>query len=637
MDNERTYSSILKQLEPYYDKLNLFLTVMLLFLGLLMANRPGFLYAGLFDLGCSAIGVVILLKRKVWSLQSKMFITSILLILFALQSLIRGGFVGNGLLGLAMLIVIAMAFLKKRHGYILVLTAVLMLWVLAFLSYIGIFDITKHSVERLHSPVDWFYQSIALSIFAWLCYLAIFTIKRMLIESLNQLQEKNRVLTTQTQLLENQSQLLAQKAYIDDLTGLHNRAFLLDQVATLPTNGDGNDHWLVATIDIVNFRLINANFGITGGDAFLTAVASVAKSLVPQNGYFARIGSNEFALVVPDWTYDDLENMRIKAFLGLSQASEYLPAMPRQRFVIAYTQWLPNNDVNSFEEALNACGIAIKEAKQNKVSGIVAFHPKLYFKLQQETLLMSEIEYAIGEDRFNVVYQGKWSVQNQCFCGYEALCRWTTETGLTVSPMTFIPLINQSMYMVDFNRYIITKSIKEFEAILQNSSSEITLSLNITPLYFLNENFVANMTTALSHSILTPNQIILEITEDVFIDDYDLLSHQVKELTNLGFLISLDDFGSGYSSLSHISAIDINEIKVDKSIVSAVLHSDKSRLLFETIVDMAKKMGWHLVAEGVETPEELALLSMLGCDTIQGFLFSKPSSASDIINSRPLQ
>jgi len=272
----------------------------------------------------------------------------------------------------------------------------------------------------------------------------------------------------------------------------------------------------------------------------------------------------------------------------------------------------------------------LKYAKENEFQGLVEFKESMFTGYEDKERMRSKIEHALIEDEFHVHFQGKWFIKEQEICGYEALARWNSPGG-AISPAVFIPLINKSNYMDDFSRMIINKALADFELIQSASTRRLTLSLNISPLFFLKAQFEDFIIKAIKKTQLSPSQIILEITEDVFINDYDEINQKIIRLKKAGIALSLDDFGSGYSSLNHINNIDIDELKVDKSIIDGILNNPKSLILYQMVASLAEKMGCNLVAEGVETVEQLNCLLEVGCDSIQGYYFSKPLCKEDII------
>lgn len=595
-------------LEPKYNAINLTFVIVLYLVGISFLFREGFLFTALLDIFMAMIGTIVHVFRHKLVLQKKMLLTLTVLLVFSAQSLVRAGFVGNGLIGLTLIIVISITFLDQGKALFFSLMTILVISTLTVLAYTGIFDLHQLDIARYTAPVDWVYQSISLGLFLMVTYFSIYTIRKMLLDSIEQLSEL---------------------AYKDQLTGLSNRNYFLEK---LPTDkiGDINKKAIIAILDIHKFRLINTFYGVEKGDQLLKSIAKVTSDHQSNQIVLSRIGGNEFALFAIGWDKEDLATYYQKCTDQLLGNTDELSGIPKQRFIIAYKPFIFTKEayVKSFEDVT----IAIKHAKENELQGLVQFEESMFLKYEESEMTRSKIDKALHSDEFHVHFQGKWDIKKQSICGYEALARWDTADG-AISPKVFIPLINQSNYMDDFSRMIIQKALSDFEAIQNASPDQLTLSLNISPLFFLEEHFEAFIVEAIRQTQLSSSHIILEITEDVFIEDYDAISLRVDSLKKVGFSISLDDFGSGYSSLNHLNNIDIDELKVDKSIIDGILDNPKSKILYQMVASLASKMGCNLVAEGVETIEQYNCLIEIGCDSIQGYYFSKPQSKEYIIQN----
>jgi len=598
---------VFHELEPKYNIINLTFVIVLYVVAISFVFRSGFMVTVIVDSVAAIIGTIIHIFRHRIRLQNKMLLTISVLFVFSIQSLIRGGFVGNGLIGLALIIVISLTFLDRWAATTFILLTVGFLFLLAVLAVTGYFDLNLLNMARYTDPVEWVYQTISLALFATVTYFSIYSIRKMLLGSIEELSEL---------------------AYKDQLTGLSNRNYFFER---LPEDkaSDINKQAIIAILDIVNFRMINTFYGVEKGDQLLKSIARISTENKTDQLSLSRIGSNEFALFALDWNKEDLASYYQTCTEDLLSGTKELSVIPKQRFIIAFKQFVFTHE--SYEKAFKDVTIALKYAKENEIQGLVQYEESMFLGYEEKERMRSKIEHALMDDEFHVHFQGKWHIKEQEICGYEALARWNSPDG-PISPATFIPLINKSNYMDDFSRMIIKKALSNFEEIQKASASRLTLSLNISPLFFLKGQFEDFIIKTVGKTQLNPSQIILEITEDVFINDYNEINQKIKNLKMAGFRVSLDDFGSGYSSLNHLNNIDIDELKVDKSIIDGILNNSKSLILYQMVASLAEKMGCHLVAEGVETVEQYNRLLEVGCDSIQGYYFSRPQSKEDIIN-----
>lgn len=596
------------ELEPKYNAINLTFAIVLFVAGISFLFREGFLFTAVLDISIAMIGVVIHIFRHQIRLQNKMLLTLSILLFFCTQSLLRGGFAGNGLIGMTLIIVLSMTFLDQRMALAFSLLTFVVISTLTVLAYTGVFDLHQLDMSRYTAPVDWLYQTISLGMFFLITYFSIYTIRKMLLDSIEQLSEL---------------------AYKDQLTGLSNRNYFFEKLPTEKAESI-DQKAIIAILDIHKFRLINTFYGVEKGDQVLKAIANVTTAHLTNQISISRIGGNEFALFAVGWDREDLEAYYQKCTDQLISHSNELSGIPKQRFIIAYKAFVFTKE--AYVKAFKDVTIALKYAKEHELQGLVAFEESMFMAYEESEMTQSKIQNALASNEFHVYFQGKWDIRKQRICGYEALARWDTADG-PISPKVFIELINHSNYMDDFSRMIIQKALADFEGIQSASPYELTLSLNISPLFFLKGRFEQFLIEAIGQTGLSSSQIILEITEDVFIDDYDEISSRVTSLKKAGFSISLDDFGSGYSSLNHLNNIDIDELKVDKSIIDGILENPKSKILFQMVASLASKMGCNLVAEGVETVEQYNCLLEIGCDSIQGYYFSKPQSQAYIIQN----
>lgn len=618
MTKDDIFYQILKRLEPYFNKANLYFGIIFIIMGLLQLLRENFLIFTFYDILFGIVCLLLYANRSKIRLKIKMMIVSCFLLFFSILSLNVSGFQGNGIIALAMLIVYAMAFLPKFPAILLSSLSVLTVLSYGIAAYFGYFDLSRLDVKRLISPLDWMYQAVGLFVFAMLCYLSIFSIKRMLVDSINDKASANANLRV--------------IAYTDTLTGLPNRVSLFETYQHRKPDMNQTTR-MVVIIDVINFKLINVQHGFTVAEAYLKAIAIEGMDFLKRhnsNFTYSRIGDDEFAIVSEHLTLQNLESFIEVLSETIRRNHPLVSELPQQDFIAAYTLWHP--DKETFEQAFKQCVLTVKHAKVNRKLGIIPYHHDIYQKIEDDSQLLSEVKKAIETDAFKVVFQGKWSHRKQRFIGYEALSRWTPPGSKPIPPNEFIPLINQSVHFTQFNRYITEKAISIFEQIQAQSENPLKLSINISPLFFLSDNFVSFMYEVISKSQLSTDQVILEITEDVFINDYMEIETRIKNLQDLGFIISLDDFGSGYSSLSHLNSLNVQEIKIDKTITQNVLSHQKSRILVEMISSMASRMKYDLVAEGVETEEQCTLLTSLGIDILQGYYFSKPTAIEDILS-----
>jgi len=275
---------VFHELEPKYNAINLTFVIVLYVMAITFVFRSGFMVTVIVDSVAAIIGTFIHIFRHRIRLQNKMLLTICVLFIFSTQSLIRGGFVGNGLIGLTLIIVISLTFLDRWAATTFSLLTVGLLLLLSVLAFIGLFDLKLLNFARYIDPLEWVFQTISLGLFALVTYFSIYSIRKMLLGSIEELSEL---------------------AYKDQLTGLSNRNYFFER---LPEDkaSEINKTAIIAILDIINFRMINTFYGVEKGDQLLKSIARITTENKTEKLSLSRIGSNEFALFALDWNKEDL-------------------------------------------------------------------------------------------------------------------------------------------------------------------------------------------------------------------------------------------------------------------------------------------------------------------------------------------
>ena len=627
MDKRRILDNAYKQLEPSYHAINFILGIILFSTGISFFFREGFLFTAIVDLTAAFASFLIHVFRHRIPLRNKMLLTVTMCQLFALQSLYRGGFIGNGLIALVIVVVLSIAFLEKKNAILNAVIATSILILMTIFQITGILDIHRYSSDRLYETVDWVYQSIAFMVFVLVAYHAIITIRELLIESIGKLERNMETLELQSKALEEHQKQLERLAYEDKLTGLYNRNYFFD-IPTIYEEYYGKKV-IVAVLDIKNFKLINAIYGTDKGDEFLIRIADYIKGLIREGMMISRVGSNEFAFVAFD---GNLENMKDLVDIGVAKlAKNSMNFSINASFIMAYTEF--DFTKENYLEAIRNLNATLKFAKETGLVGLIPYTDEICIKERRESELMERIGSALIKDEFQVYFQGKYSVDDQRIVGYEVLARWFSTDHKPISPMVFIPVVEKAGLVDEFSSLIIMKAFNDFAKIQSRTKIKLTISLNISPLYLFKNELISFLEEGCKDYSISPEQVILEITEDVLINDYTEATKKIHELRNMGYKISLDDFGTGYSSLNYLNEFNIDELKIDKVFLRNIVENKRAQQIVKSLVDMATALGYKLVAEGVETKEQLDVVCELGCPVIQGFYFSKPIDCDSIIES----
>lgn len=431
-----------------------------------------------------------------------------------------------------------------------------------------------------------------------------------------------------------QQRELLKAATTDRVTGLLNRNALADKLDELLQQQSAQ---ALILLDIDHFKRINDNFGPQLGDLLLQQVAQRLQQhfdVVP----LARLSGDEFALLWPltaDKTADEqlqqpLSDIRL--LFARPFALNNLTTLLSCSIGIS----LAPMDGNNSDTLIKHADMAMYHAKQQGRHSVAYFAEPMLERSRQLLQLDNELKQAISRNELSLQYQPIVTAGHGGFRKMEALLRWHNASLGQVSPDRFIPVAEDSGYIVELGYWVLQQGCAQLAQWQQHSQQRLTLSVNISALQLNNSNFVLKINQLLTEYQLQPSQLELEITERVLLDDSGQIRTVMADLAALGVLISLDDFGTGYSSLSFLSRFALDTLKIDRAFIQTMFDSARNEHLVRAIVAMGQSLQLKLVAEGVETAEQAAFLQQLGCDFMQGFYFARPQSA-EVISAQLLQ
>lgn len=419
---------------------------------------------------------------------------------------------------------------------------------------------------------------------------------------------------------------IREQATTDRVTQLPNRWFFTEQAA-IELSKAKRDKAKAALlfIDVDNFKAINDTLGHSIGDDFLRAVAARLKSCLRDSDLVARLGGDEFTALLT--CIDDYSN----AF----KVSEQIIRTMNQPFMLAGQQVFSSvsvgisifpDDASNTDTLLNHADQAMYASKKNGKNSASFFTVEMQNQSERNHWIYNELVRAIEHEQISVVYQPIFELSNGLISDCEALARWTCENGQAISPVEFIPVAENSGLISKLDILVLKKSLS-----LLDNSDEIGVSVNISPRLFHDKErgFEIWQSMAMSHA--KKSRITVEITERLLVDDRLDAEAMLSELQSEGIAISLDDFGTGYSSLSYLSRFNVNKLKIDRSFVMTIGHSKTQETLIETILSMGEKLGIDVVAEGIETQEQLDFLRTRGCRYGQGFLLARPMTDAQLL------
>lgn len=424
-------------------------------------------------------------------------------------------------------------------------------------------------------------------------------------------------------------------AFNDSLTGLHNREFLVKQLSkTLKKSAKNRNYSAILFLDIDKFKQLNDSYGHEIGDLLLKNIAKRLKSLIRNEAYIFRFGSDEFVLLyenVGDTFETATEKAKYLAYKIHARLAETyeLDELHYKTSVSIGINVFHNQEKTDSDQIIKKADIALYASKEAGRNRITVFENAMESKVKNELILEEGLEKAIENNELFWVIQPQIDMQTQRVIGGEVLLRWRFNDQL-ISPSDFIPLAEDSLTIIPISNWLFSSVFQFIKQ--QNLDESISISLNLSPKHFLDNDLIEFIKIQLKHHQINPGQIKMEITEGVFFDNYDRALFVLKKLKKLGLKISLDDFGTGFSSLSYLKNLPIDQLKIDKSFIDELPVNEKPAAIVKTIIDLTKNLSINVIAEGIEDQNQVDFLIENNCHYCQGFYYSKPLSHEAFID-----
>lgn len=423
---------------------------------------------------------------------------------------------------------------------------------------------------------------------------------------------------------------LQYEATHDHLTDLPNRVLLLDILRASMQKADSNGtSFALLFIDLDRFKLINDSLGHAAGDLLLQMVSKRLSACTRPADAIARLGGDEFIVVMNDIKEDmDVENRAnelIEIFRKPFSVSDHDVTVTASVGVSVYPR-----DGSKIESLIENADSAMYCAKDLKGDNYKIYSSKMcnlsLAKLEREIAL----RHAIENNEFFLVYQPQFDLKSQAMVAVEALIRWNHPTKGLLLPLEFIPLAEETGMIVPIGEWVLREACKQCKSWHDAGLPKIRVAVNVAVQQFNQQNMVELVRNVLNDVRLRPEYLELEITESVIVNNVDTI-RVISKLKDLGVIITLDDFGTGYSSLSYLKNIPLDKLKIDKSFINSIQNADDKDVISQAIISIAKNLKLGVLAEGVETLNQVNFLKLHDCTEVQGFYFSKPLSAVALV------
>lgn len=425
-------------------------------------------------------------------------------------------------------------------------------------------------------------------------------------------------------------------AFYDALTGLPNRRLFIDRMAqAVDRCGERGSHAALIFIDLDNFKTLNDTRGHDVGDAYLAQVAKRLRNCVRPEDTVARIGGDEFVIVLEGLGEHQAAAIRFAIMTGNKvlaamrddfELGEFSHRSSASLGVVVF-----DGDDGRPDELLKHADLAMYQAKAAGRNGVALYDEHTMSPESDRYRLLNDFKAALSTDALELHFQPQMDDTGR-LVGAEALCRWNHPEHGTLLPERFVPLTEQFGLIREFGNFVLAQGIAQLAAWKSNPAlSRLRLAINVNVQSFSCEDFVGNLARLVADHGVDPQMLTLELTESVMAKDRKLISRRMHEMKELGVRLSLDDFGSGLSSLAHLKRLPFDELKIDGGFITDIENSESDRALVKSILGTARTLKLTAVAEHVENVRQEAFLRAFGCDFFQGYLYSPALAPADFV------
>ncbi|WP_163337768.1 EAL domain-containing protein [Desulfopila sp. IMCC35008] len=423
---------------------------------------------------------------------------------------------------------------------------------------------------------------------------------------------------------------LTYQATHDHLTALPNRSLLFDRLHLAITRAHrAGKSVAILFLDLDNFKKVNDQLGHSGGDVLLKMVGKRLKEACRSGDTVARLGGDEFVILL-----EELTDLRVTATV----ANKFIHLLEPPFHVAGNEFFITGSigisvypkDGTGVDELVKHADIAMYEAKKSGRNNYLFFSDEMNDLIQKKLRLEADLRSALSGSDLQLYYQPQVRIRDNKIIGVEALLRWIQADRQVISPASFIPVAEESGLILPLSEWVMQTACIQAKLWQDELEDPLCIAVNISPRHFRDEHFSSQLSGIIEQAGLNPQNLDLEITESLIMQDVERSVDIMRKFKSLGGTISIDDFGTGYSSLSYLKKFPLDKLKIDKSFVDEIDSNPKDEGLAKTIITMGHGLGLTVVAEGVETRRQLEKLRELGCDIIQGYYYSSPLPADEM-------
>lgn len=420
-------------------------------------------------------------------------------------------------------------------------------------------------------------------------------------------------------------------AYYDVTTGLPNRHFFHEHLERAVEHAlKTKQKMALLFLDLDNFKIVNDTLGHKTGDMLLKQASARLSNVLRQNDYICRIGGDEFAIILEK--VNQLEDVSIVSKKCIEALSNPFVFDSNSFFIgVSIGVSICPEDAAAANDLLVNSDMAMYEAKLRGKNNYQYFNKEMNDTHSRKFQLESDLRHAINQGQMELYYQPQVDANNGTLIGIEALMRWNHPEKGMVAPDEFIPIAEETGLILPLGEWLIKTACQHCNQVIESGFRDISIAINISGIQVRENTFIDNVRNALETSGIKPGYLEFELTESILMDDSALVIDKVNQLNNLGVNVTIDDFGTGFSSMSYLKSFPIHKLKIDKSFISGLPQSSEDMAITRAIIAMAHGMNIKVVAEGVEHDDQVDFLCEHGCDIFQGYYYARPMPLDDLL------
>lgn len=424
---------------------------------------------------------------------------------------------------------------------------------------------------------------------------------------------------------------LAYMAFYDMLTGLYNRNCFVRMLGELLRKADREKRTVALLfVDFDDFHRINDGMGIIAGDEVLQLFGQYLSGLMSDKVVISHFSTDIYCIAI----YDPCGARSVETIYRVIRERLKTPFRLTDGQEVTMTVSVGVSEYPSAAsgalELINCAEIVMFQAKSRGKDAIQYFDGAILENFLQTVTIQTKLREVVFEQNFTMYFQPQYYAGGGKLRGVEALIRWKDDKGDSISPSVFIPIAEENGIIVPIGNWVVEKSVQIYAGWRKRYHYPLILSLNISAVQCKQRGFIESFLQMIKKYSVTPQEIEIEITETILIDDFAYVRERLADLQKTGVRISLDDFGTGFSSLSYLKGLPVDTLKIDKSFVDTLVTDENTQIIIESIIHMARRLGYETIAEGVETKEQFQYLKDLSCDIIQGYYLGRPMPAEKI-------